>query len=56
MASQIVFGISMSVFPALVAVAFAVAGIPEAAVLMAVFAVGVGYFLIADVIADAVRS
>ena len=42
----------MSVFPALVAIAFAIAGIPEAAVLMAVFALGVGYFLIAD----AVRS
>ena len=38
----------MSAFPALIAVAFAVAGIPEAAVLMAVFAVAVGYFLVAD--------
>jgi len=46
--SQILFGVSMSVFPALVAIAFAVAGIPEAAVLMGVFAVGVGYFLVAD--------
>jgi hypothetical protein len=40
----------MSVFPALVAIAFAVAGIPEAAVLMGVFAVFVGYFLVADVV------
>jgi len=40
----------MSVFPALIAVAFAVAGIPEAAVLMGVFAVAVGYFLVADAI------
>ena len=38
----------MSVFPALVAIAFAVAGIPEAAALMAVFAVAVAYFLVAD--------
>ena len=38
----------MSVFPALVAVAFAVAGIPEAAVLMGGFAVAVAYFLVAD--------
>ena len=52
MAPQILFGVSMSVFPALVAVAFAIAGIPEAAVLMGVFAVAVGYFLVAD----AVRS
>ncbi len=38
----------MSVFPALVAIAFAVAGIPEAAVLMGVFAAAVGYFLVAE--------
>jgi hypothetical protein len=50
MASQILFGFAMSVFPALVAVAFAVAGIPEAAVLMGVFAVAVGYFLVADAV------
>ena len=40
----------MSVFPALVAVAFAVAGIPEAAVLMGVFAAAVDYFLVADTV------
>jgi hypothetical protein len=47
-ASQILFGLAMSVFPALVAISFAVAGIPEAAILMGVFAVFVGYFLVAD--------
>ena len=47
-ATQILFGLAMSGFPALIAVAFAVAGIPEAAVLMGAFAVAVGYFLVAD--------
>jgi hypothetical protein len=52
MAGQILFGVVMAAFPAVIAVAFAVAGIPEAAVLMGAFAAGVGYFLCAD----AVRS